>query len=174
MCVVRGAGNVGAVRWLASRTILTSLVTTPLRRPAHSLRTGATGSGLAPGRSEVTPGLVGGPWHHRAMDTMSGAGGGATRWEFTAILWRWQEGAWHFVTVPEGVSDEVDAVVGDDTGGFGSVRVEVSLGGSVWGTSLFPSAERAAYVLPVKRQVRTAEGVAEGDEVRIGIRLVGR
>ncbi len=108
------------------------------------------------------------------MDAGAGAGRGATQWEFTSTLWRWQEGAWHFVTVPEGVSDEVDAVVGDATGGFGSVRVEVSLGRSVWATSLFPSTERAAYVLPVKKQVRTAEGVGEGDEVRVGIRLVGR
>ncbi len=106
---------------------------------------------------------------------MSGSGAdGRTRWEFVARLWRWRDGSWHFVTLPEDVSDEVDSVVGDATGGFGSVRVVVTVGRSTWATSLFPSTEQAAYVLPVKKQVRTAEGVVEGDEVAVGIRLEGR
>ena len=103
-----------------------------------------------------------------------GAGHGATQWEFVATLWRWREGSWHFVTVPPDVSDEVDAVVGDATGGFGSVRVDVTLGASRWSTSLFPSTEQAAYVLPVKKQVRTAERVGEGDRVSVRLRLAGR
>ncbi len=107
------------------------------------------------------------------MDDAPGPGS-ARQWEFTAPLWRWREGSWHFVTVPQDVSDEVDDVVGDATGGFGSVRVEVTVGGSTWSTSVFPSSEQAAYVLPVKKQVRTAEGLEEGDEVRVGLRLTGR
>ncbi len=97
----------------------------------------------------------------------------ATQWTFAATLWRWREGSWHFVTVPQDVSDEVDAVVGDATGGFGSVRVEVTVGASTWSTSLFPSTEQAAFVLPVKKQVRTAEGVGEGDVVHVALRLAG-
>lgn len=97
----------------------------------------------------------------------------AVEWTFTASVWRWKGGSWHFVTVPQDVSDEVDAVVGDATGGFGSVRVEVTLGRSLWRTSLFPSTEEAAYVLPVKKAVRSAEGVDENDEVDVTIRRVG-
>jgi hypothetical protein len=100
--------------------------------------------------------------------------GPAPAWVFTTRLWRWREGSWHFVTVPQDLSDEVDALVGDATGGFGSVRVHVTIGGSRWSTSLFPSAEAAAYVLPVKKAVRLAEGLAEGDETTVGIRLAGR
>ncbi|MBR7743624.1 DUF1905 domain-containing protein [Phycicoccus sp. BSK3Z-2] len=95
-------------------------------------------------------------------------------WTVTAPVWRAEDSSWHFATIPAGVSDEVDAAVGDLTGGFGSVRVEVTLGGSVWRTSLFPSREHAAYVLPMKKTVRTAEGVGEGDEVRLVLRLVDR
>lgn len=94
------------------------------------------------------------------------------QWRFTAPLWRWRDGSWHFVTVPEEISDEVDAAVGDATGGFGSVRVEVTLGPSVWRTSLFPSSEHRAYVLPVKKAVRTAAGVGEGDSPDLEIRLL--
>ena len=99
-------------------------------------------------------------------------GSAAGEWRFTAPLWRWRGGSWHFVTVPQDVSDEVDATVGDATGGFGSVRVEVTVGASTWRTSLFPSTEEAAYVLPVKKAVRVAEGLAEGGAADLSIRLV--
>ncbi|GIL36911.1 hypothetical protein PDTK01_29860 [Phycicoccus sp. DTK01] len=94
-------------------------------------------------------------------------------WSFEATLWRWRDGSWHFVTVPAQVSDEVDEAVGDATGGFGSVRVRVRVGGTTWLTSLFPSAEQAAYVLPVKKAVRAAEGLAEGGAVRVVLTLAG-
>jgi hypothetical protein len=93
-------------------------------------------------------------------------------WRFTVPLWRWRDGSWHFVTVPQDVSDEVDQVVGDATGGFGSVRVEVTVGTTVWRTSLFPSTEQAAYVLPVKKAVRRAEGLVEGGAAHVTIRLL--
>ena len=103
---------------------------------------------------------------------MSGSPSG--EWSFSAELWRWREGSWRFVTVPENVSDEVDEAVGDATGGFGSVRVEVRLGSSVWRTSLFPSSEAGAYVLPVKKSVRVAEGLEDDDLASITIRFVER
>ncbi|QIM21620.1 DUF1905 domain-containing protein [Phycicoccus sp. HDW14] len=99
-------------------------------------------------------------------------GGNGHSWRFTVPLWRWREGSWHFVTVPQDVSDEVDEAVGDATGGFGSVRVEVTVGESVWRTSLFPSTEEAAYVLPVKKAVRAKEGLTEGRPADVTIRLV--
>ena len=95
-------------------------------------------------------------------------------WTFTALVWRWREGSWRFVTLPEGVSDEVDEVVGDATGGFGSVRVEVTVGSSVWRTSLFPSSSAAAYVLPLKKAVRVAEGLGDDAPAEVSIRLVER
>jgi hypothetical protein len=95
-------------------------------------------------------------------------------WTFTARVWRWREGSWRFVTVPQDVSDEVDEVVGDGTGGFGSVRVEVTVGTSVWRTSLFPSSTEGAFVLPVKKAVRAAQGIEDDDPAVVTIRLVDR
>ena len=51
--------------------------------------------------------------------------------------------------------------------GFGSIRVEVTLGGSTWRTSIFPDSKAGCYVLPVKKAVRTAEGVEIGDRVDV-------
>ena len=80
---------------------------------------------------------------------------------FEARLWRWREGSWFFVTLPHDVSDEIDDLVGGSTSGFGAVKVEVQVGTTHWSTSLFPSKEEQSYVLPVKKAVRTAEGLDE-------------
>ena len=51
--------------------------------------------------------------------------------------------------------------------GFGSVRVEVTLGETTWRTSVFPEAASGCFVLPVKKAVRRAEGVDPGDVGRV-------
>lgn len=93
-----------------------------------------------------------------------------TSFRFTATLWRYRgDGGWHFVTVPHDVADEIEEIAGPRRG-FGSVRVDVTLGATSWSTSLFPDTAAASYLLPVKRSVRDAEGVGDGDEVRIEVR----
>lgn len=103
--------------------------------------------------------------------------GPVTTYDFTAPLWRWEakdeaaSGAWFFVSLPFDASDEIEALAGPGNG-FGSVRVEVTVGGSTWRTSVFPSAEQMTYVLPVKKAVRTAEGLREGVEASVSLSLV--
>ena len=101
----------------------------------------------------------------------------AEAFTFTAPLWRWaarQEtgdpSAWCFVTVPQEVSDEVRERAGAPRG-FGSVRVSVECGGSRWHTSVFPDAESGGFVLPVKKAVRVAEDVDEGDELTVTLQV---
>ncbi|MDF2805249.1 MAG: hypothetical protein K0S43_195 [Cellulosimicrobium sp.] len=53
--------------------------------------------------------------------------------------------------------------------GFGSVKVEVTLGAQRWSTSVFPDAQRKTFVVPIKAAVRRAEGVDVGDRVTIGV-----
>ena len=93
---------------------------------------------------------------------------------FTAPLWRHntEKASWYFVTLPEDVADAIDDEFGGpDLPGFGSIRVEVTLGGSKWKTSVFPSKEHASFVLPVKAAVRRAEGIDDGDEVTVELDL---
>lgn len=95
-------------------------------------------------------------------------------YEFEAALWQWsaKEATWTFLTVPPDVSDDIEAQSADGKVGFGSVRVEVTIGATTWRTSVFPSNEHEAYVLPVKKAVRTAEGIDEGDTVAVALRVV--
>ena len=94
---------------------------------------------------------------------------------FDAELWRWAARTtelWTFVSVPAEASDEIREVVGDLTNGFGSVRVEVTIGTSTWRTSIFPGEAGGQYSLPIKKKIRDAEGIALGDGVSVELELV--
>ena len=56
--------------------------------------------------------------------------------------------------------------------GFGSVKVEVRVGGSKWKTSLFPRKGGDGWFLPVKKPIRLAERLVEGDEVEVELTLL--
>ena len=93
-------------------------------------------------------------------------------YEFEAALWRWKaQESWIFLSLPFDVADEIEsrAVPGK---GFGSVRVEVTIGPTTWRTSVFPSAEEKTYVLPVKKPVRVANGLDEGDSCTVRLSVV--
>ena len=54
--------------------------------------------------------------------------------------------------------------------GFGSVKVAVRVGTSAWHTSVFPS--QGKWFLPIKKPVRLAEGLAEGQPVVVELDLL--
>ena len=91
---------------------------------------------------------------------------------FSALLWEMGEGSWVFVTVPREASDSIRSVPREPRPGFGSLRVEVTLGTSVWKTSIFPDSKTTCYVLPVKKAVRAAQGVEVPDVVDVTIELM--
>jgi hypothetical protein len=95
--------------------------------------------------------------------------------DFAAELWIWDArrlDSWTFVSLPAEASEEIRELAGGQARGFGSVRVRVTVGGSVWTTSIFPDSKRGAYVLPVKRAVRKAESLDEGDTVQVRVELL--
>ncbi|HUS42626.1 MAG TPA: DUF1905 domain-containing protein [Ilumatobacteraceae bacterium] len=96
-----------------------------------------------------------------------------TTFEFTADLWRYSgKAAWYFVTLPHDVADDIDEITGDERRGFGSVRVEVTVGATTWNTSVFPDTKSESFVLPVKKAVRTAEDLDDGSPVAVVLALI--
>ncbi|MCA0158873.1 DUF1905 domain-containing protein [Tsukamurella sp. M9C] len=92
------------------------------------------------------------------------------RGDFRAEIWLAEStGAWHFVSLPNHLADEIADTVDGSKPGFGSVRVSVTVGATTWATSIFPDAKRGTYVLPVKKAVRAAEGVEAGDTVAVSL-----
>jgi hypothetical protein len=91
----------------------------------------------------------------------------------TAPLWLWssESASWHFITVPEEVSGEIRAESLARRGGFGSVRVEATIGDVTWRTSVFRQ-KNGGYILPVKADVRCRAGIAAGDEVELSLEIL--
>ena len=92
---------------------------------------------------------------------------------FSAPLWQHPgEGSWHFISLPADISDDIAHLTAPTRHGFGSVKVTVTIGDTTWQTSLFPDSKSGTYVLPVKKPVRTAEGLLEGTTVETNLKLL--
>jgi hypothetical protein len=90
--------------------------------------------------------------------------------EFTGKIWFWRGPApWYFVTVPERQSQELRAISGFVTYGWGVIPVRVRLGQTEWKTSLFPKDGR--YLVPIKAAVQKAEKVSKGDQVTVRLEI---
>ena len=98
----------------------------------------------------------------------------------TTPLWRWQSAtapaAWFFVTIAGDAADgiRVAAITGqwlNGRKGFGSARVDATIGDTSWQTSVFPHKESGGWLLPVKKAIRTAEDIDEGDSVTVELRF---
>lgn len=95
-------------------------------------------------------------------------------YRFTAPLYMWEArtDSWVFANVPEDVADEIEDAAPIPRRGFGAVKVEVTVGASMWRTSVFPSKQARTFVLPVKRAILKAEGLAPGDTAHVSLRLI--
>ena len=86
--------------------------------------------------------------------------------QFSGELWFWKGPApWYFVTVPEEECADLDAASGVVSYGWGMIPVTVRIGNTRWKTSLWPKDGR--YIVPVKADVRRAEGLQVGDTVTV-------
>jgi len=93
---------------------------------------------------------------------------------FRARIWEHSPGdpgSWHFLTVPAELSEDLTLEAGPRSG-FGSVRVEVSVGGSTWRTSVFPDSAAGSFVLPMKKQVRRTENLSAGDTCEVTLEVL--
>lgn len=95
-------------------------------------------------------------------------------WEFEAAVFAWEgEGGWRFVRLPVDLAEDLrDSMLGPPRG-FGSVRVAARIGDTTWETSVFPEKQSGSYLLPVKKAVRSVEGVQDGDVVRVQLTVDG-
>ena len=90
--------------------------------------------------------------------------------EFVAKIWYWRGPApWFFVTVPDKQRDDLRAISGFVTYGWGMIPAKVRIGKTVWTTSLFP--KDGSYIVPIKASVRKAENLEEGDKVTVQLEV---
>lgn len=99
---------------------------------------------------------------------------GGVEYTFESELWRWtaRRELWVFASLPPAMSDDIDAIPRPPHG-FASIPVRATIGATSWTTSIFPDNDRGSYSLPIRKAVRTAEGLELGQTVTVTVELVG-
>jgi hypothetical protein len=97
-----------------------------------------------------------------------------TTFSFSEKLWKYsgEKAAWYFLTFDKVFSERVRAIAGKRTG-WGQIKVEVTVGGMTWATSLFPGKE-GVLVVPIKASVRKVEKLEKGSTVKGSFKIKGR
>jgi hypothetical protein len=98
----------------------------------------------------------------------------ASTYEVRGKLWQWHsdKASWYFITVPLKIAGEIRLVdAGPKRVGFGSLKVQATIGDTSWSTSIFPSAEHKTYVLPVKASVRKSEDLVVDKMVKVKLEV---
>ncbi len=72
--------------------------------------------------------------------------------------------AWYFLIVNKKNSKILKNPQIKRSGGWGSIKIKVTIGNTSWLTSLFPNKDKE-YMLPVKVAVRKKENIDDGDMV---------
>lgn len=92
------------------------------------------------------------------------------RIEFRGEIWTWRgPSPYYFVTVPARQCDDLRAISGFVTYGWGMIPVTARIGTTEWTTSLFPKDGR--YIVPLRDKVRKAEALMEGQRVTIQLEI---
>ena len=94
-------------------------------------------------------------------------------YSFSAEIWEHDgTAAWFFISLPEAEADNIEEAFGANAAGFGSIKVEVTIGATRWTTSIFPDDKRGTYVLPVKKAVRVAEHLEHGTLANVALEVI--
>ena len=79
--------------------------------------------------------------------------------------------AWHFITIPEQISQNIKETYSALKRGWGSLPVQITIGDSVWDTSIFPEKKTGTYILPLKALIRKKENISNGDTVNFLLKI---
>ncbi|MEP7167264.1 MAG: DUF1905 domain-containing protein [Candidatus Woesebacteria bacterium] len=86
----------------------------------------------------------------------------------TAKVWLYPgKTAWHFVSIPIETTKEIDFYFAHEKRGWGSLPVRVTIGESIWKTSIFPDKKTGTFLLPIKAAVRKAENIQDTDAITL-------
>ncbi len=99
---------------------------------------------------------------------------GFRTFKIRANVWLYpgQSANWHFATIPKKQSDQIKERFADFKRGWGSLPVTVTVGKTVWKTSIFPDKKAGAYLLPIKSDVRKEEKIQAGRSMTFVVEIL--
>lgn len=76
------------------------------------------------------------------------------------------EAAWHFIRINKKDAEDIKREYMWPRRGFGAIPVSLTIGATIWKTSVFPEKGGTSF-LPLKKEVRVKENIKEGDRIKI-------
>lgn len=93
-------------------------------------------------------------------------------YRFMATLWEYNgPSSWHFITINDPYAEQIRKDYQWPRRGFGSIRVQVTIGKTTWKTSIFPE-KKKTYLLPIKKEVREKEGIYKGNTITLSLMIL--
>jgi hypothetical protein len=93
---------------------------------------------------------------------------------FEAKVFRWESNpAFFMLSLPLEASHEIHEISEGLTNGFGSLKVEATIGSFTWKTSIFPESKTGCFDLPLKAEVRKRNSLVEGSVTTVEVRVLG-
>lgn len=92
---------------------------------------------------------------------------------FTGTIWKYSgEGAWYFISLPQKYTSELKNFSNSFARSFGSIKVEAEIVGITWRTSIFPDTKSNAYILPVKKEIRTKAALVVDVPIKLKVTIL--
>lgn len=85
-------------------------------------------------------------------------------------LWPGEIMRWHFVYVDGKEKEYIETHARKSRNGL--VKIEATIGNTSWQTSLLPFKKDRSYLIALKKEVRSKEGILVGDIVKISFKLI--
>ncbi len=82
-----------------------------------------------------------------------------------------ENAAWHFVSLPKKLALTLRKKYKDLHKGWSSLPIKVTLGKSMWKTSVFYDKRSETYLLPIKSQIRKKESILAQDKIKFSIEI---
>lgn len=82
------------------------------------------------------------------------------------------DSGWYFVALPPDLSEQISKQFHGLKRGWGSLKVKVSIGETIWTTSIFPDFKTKTYLLPIKLSVRKAEHLTDGSKAKVTLQIM--
>lgn len=93
---------------------------------------------------------------------------GKIKYEFQAKIWLYTgQGAWHFVSLPQGMAKEIRDNLQSEEEGWGRLKATAKTGSSQWETAIWFDTKQQTYLLPLKAEIRKKEKLKAEDVIDV-------
>ncbi len=91
----------------------------------------------------------------------------------TTTVWRYPgKAAWYFASVPKNIADDIKTQFEEYKRGWGSFKVEATIGETTWKTSIFPDKETGGFLLPIKAEIRELNHISADDKIDLLLEIL--